>query len=118
MTCDVVVRVINGRNNTTSLVFGLNDNGAVSTYDWTGVTRFTMEFVNDLGVTVIVDTAIAPTSIVTAAQGELLFTLGTLSPQLPLGSFPAKLYLYSALKPQGFLLDAGNGYTFILEVVV
>tara|TARA_R110002110_G_scaffold415835_1_gene657215 strand:+ start:30693 stop:31046 length:354 start_codon:yes stop_codon:yes gene_type:complete len=115
MSCGIAIRVINGRGNTDALVFGIKSSaGVVSLYPFGDVTRMTLEFAVS-GVPYGVDSAVSTGAIDwSAGNGEVEFDLG--DEDLPLGTHEAKLYLYSPTYPTGFLLDAGEGYTMLLEV--
>ena len=118
MSCDMSIRVFNGRSNTDALVFGIKDVAGVRLYDFSeageDVTRMTLEFTAG-GDSYVVDSDVSASAITWAAgSGEVVFSLGDQG--LPVGSHEARLFIYSDTHPTGYLLDAGDGYTVLLDV--
>ncbi len=112
MSCATLsVRVLNGRNNTTTLVFGRKTGTVVALYDFSDVTRMTLEF-----DAVVVDSALSPIAIVWGTtNGEVVLDLG--GEGIAAGSYDASLFLYSPTYADGFLLDNAFGYTFNMDVI-
>lgn len=116
MSCLPTVRVINGRNNTDGVVFGMVEGAAAELYDFASVTRMTLEFDVD-GTATVIDSDVEPAAIDwSAGSGEVEFALGDQG--IPAGTYVARLFIYSPAYPSGYLMDVGGeGYTCNLKVI-
>lgn len=117
MSCLQEIRVIDGHDNTAGLVFGMvAADGTAALYNFASVTRMTLEF--DVGgVPTVIDSDLTPAAIDwTAGDGEITFALG--HEGIPLGSYPARLYIYSVAYPAGYLMDVDDsGFSAVLTVI-
>lgn len=116
MSCLQTIRVINGRDNTDGLVFGLVAGSTSTLWDFASVTRMTLEFEVD-GVTTTIDSDTDPGAIDwSAGDGEVEFALGDQA--IPVGTYAARLYIYSPAYPSGYLMDVGGeGMTCNIKVI-
>jgi hypothetical protein len=116
MSCLPTVRVINGRNNTDGVVFGMVEGAAAELYDFTSITRMTLTFDVD-GTETVIDSALEPTAITWGTtNGEVTFDLGDQA--IPAGTYITQLVVYAAAYPDGYLMDVGeSGYSFNLVVI-
>lgn len=115
MSCLQTVRIFNGRSNTASLVFGIvGVDGAAELFDFNAATRFTLTF-TVAGVVTVIDTDDDPGAITPGAgDGELVFDLVSFG--IATGTYTADLVVYSAGYPLGYVMDADDGHTLILDI--
>lgn len=117
MSCLQTIRVYSGLGNTAGLVFGMiASNGDAELYDFSGATRMTLEVDVD-GVATVIDSDVEPTAIDwSAGSGEIEFALGDQG--IPVGLYSARLIVYSAVYPSGYLMDVGeSGFSFMIRVM-
>lgn len=115
MSCLQTIRVFNGHSNIGGLVFGVvGTDGTAELFDFAAATRFTLTFfVGDVETVIDTDDD-AGVIAAGAGGGELEFDLGALG--VPAGTYVADMVVYSPAYPSGYVMDADDGHTLILDV--